>query len=100
MTTFTTESGTTFKLTRNGAAIHAEARGLNLGQVRFNGKDIETVWLVREVGNKRISAPVPATAIHEVAALFATLEADVDQRFAENREYDRHVSAINKLMTP
>lgn len=98
MATFTTESGTKFTLTRNGSAIHAEARGLKLGEVRFNGKEIETVWLVREAGNKRISAPIPASAMADVSAMFAQLASDVDANFSANREYDVQVAAVQKMM--
>lgn len=98
MVTFTTANGTTFELSRVGASIYASARGLKLGAVRFDGKEIETVWLVKEAGNKRISAPVPAHALAEVSALFAQLDADVAAKFADNAAYDAHVAGVQKMM--
>jgi len=98
MATFTTANGTTFELSRVGSSINAKARGLNLGAVRFDGKEIETVWLVKEAGNKRISAPVPASAIADVSALFAKLSADVAANAAENAAYDAHVAGVKKMM--
>jgi len=98
MATFTTANGTTFELSRVGSSIYANARGLNLGAVRFDGKEIETVWLVKEAGNKRITAPVPASAITDVSALFAKLAADVAENAAANAAYDAHVAGVKKMM--
>ena len=98
MATFTTANGTTFELSRVGASIYASARGLNLGAVRFDGREIETVWLVKEAGNKRISAPVPASALAEVAAMFAVLAADVAANSAAEAAYDAHVAGVKKMM--
>lgn len=98
MATFTTANGTKFDLTRVGSSIYANARGLNLGAVRFDGKEIETVWLVKEAGNKRISAPIPADALADVAALFAKLAADVAANSAAEAAYDAHVAGVKKMM--
>ena len=97
MTTFTTANGTTFTLSRVGSSIYAAARGLNLGAVRFDGKEIETVWLVKEAGNKRIAAPIPAGALADVAALFSKLADDVDANAAAEAEYDAHVAGVKKM---
>ena len=98
MTTFTTANGTAFELSRVGASIYATARGLNLGAVRFDGKEIETQWLIKEAGNKRIVALVPASALDDVSALFAKLAADVAANSAAEAAYDAHVAGVQKMM--
>jgi len=98
MVTFTTANGTTFELTRVGYSINAKARGLNLGAVRFDGKEIETQWLIKEAGNKRISAPVPAAAMADVSAMFSKLAADVAANSAAEAAYDAHVAGVKKMM--
>lgn len=98
MATFTTANGTTFELSRVGSSIYANARGLNLGAVNFDGKEIETQWLIKEAGNKRIAAPVPAAALTEVSAMFAKLAADVAAKSAAETAYDKHVAGVKKMM--
>jgi len=97
MTTFTTASGTAFTLTMNARDISATARGLTFSVV-FDGKSIESRFPIREAGNNKIVAPVPAANLAEVSAMFAKLAANIAARMADDSKYDAHVAGVKKMM--
>ena len=97
MTTFTTANGTVFTLAMNASDISATARGLTFSVV-FDGKNVESRFLIREAGNNKIVAPVPAANLAEVSAMFEKLAANIAARMADDAEYDAHVAGVKKMM--
>ena len=75
----------------------ATARGLTFSVV-FDGKNIESRFPIREAGNNKIVAPVPAANLAEVSAMFAKLAANIAARMADDAEYDAHVAGVKKMM--
>ena len=97
MATFTTANGTVFTLTMNARDISATARGLTFSVV-FDGKNVESRFPIREAGNNKIVAPVPAANLAEVSAMFANLAANISARMADADAYDAHVAGVQKMM--
>lgn len=81
----------------NASDISATARGLTFSVV-FDGKNIESRFLIREAGNNKIVAPVPTANLAEVSTMFAMLAASIAVRMADDAAYDAHVAGVKKMM--
>jgi len=97
MITVTSKSGKTVEMMIVDATVVAKVAGMEFPVAREGGK-IQSRWLVREAGNRRVEIALECGDLILANALFDELDMMIARSSAAAAEHDRrHEMIINKM---